>query len=89
MDEAAKRGPDNRADDRYEDYVRPTSLPGRYKGHDQNQPTAPEPARDVASCLRRLQSAHLVNPGPKRRSSSSSKRSSSRRVQPCAATNRR
>jgi len=42
LDEAAKRGPDNRADnradDRPEDYVRPTSLPGRYKGHDQNQP---------------------------------------------------
>ena len=38
LDEAAERGPDNRADDRPEDYVRPTSLPGRYKGHDQNQP---------------------------------------------------
>jgi len=38
LDEAAERGPDNRADDRPEDYVRPTSLPGRYKGHDQNRP---------------------------------------------------
>jgi len=38
LDEAAKRGPDNRADDWPEDYGRPTSLPGRYKGRDQNQP---------------------------------------------------
>ncbi len=37
-DEAPKRGPDNRADERPEDYGRSTSLPGRYKGHEQNQP---------------------------------------------------
>jgi len=38
LDEAAKRGPDNRADDRPEKYVYPTGLPGRDEGHDQNQP---------------------------------------------------
>jgi len=38
LDEAAKRGPDNRADYRPKEYLYPTGLSGRDKGHDQNQP---------------------------------------------------